>query len=163
MKKTMSIIALFIVLLISVSANTSVHTKVDDDLKLPNSVLFGSDSLTIMLDSLRGSYTVVHFWSAADASSRIKAIELDRFVASAEGRLNLLSINTDDNIRLSREIVRMDGLDEATQYYAGSAKASESIRESGLSSGLPTFLLAPDGTIVEVNPTVENLSHAIGL
>lgn len=159
----MSIIALFIVLLISVSANTSVHTKVAEDLKFPNPEFLGSDSLAIKLDSLRGSYTVVHFWSVADASSRIKAIELDRFVASAEGRLNLLSINTDDNIRLSREIVRMDGLDEATQYYAGSVNASEPILESGLSRGLQTFLLAPDGTIVEVNPTVENLSQAVGL
>ncbi|MDE5801228.1 MAG: hypothetical protein K2H74_09445 [Paramuribaculum sp.] len=162
MKKTMSIIALFIVLLISVSANTSVTTKAVVDPKLPKLELIGRDSLTVELDSLLGSYTVIHFWSAEDAPSRIKAIELDRCVASAEGRLNLLSINTDDNIRLFREIVRMDGLDEATQFYAGSA-ASASLRGCGLGRGLSTILLAPDGTIVEVNPTVENLSQAFGL
>ena len=163
MKKTMSIVALFILLLISVSANTSVSTKAVDNLKLSNRELIGSDSLTMKLDSLCGSYTVVHFWSASDASSRIKAIELDRYVASMEGRVNLLSINTDDNRRLFHEIVRLDGLDEATQFYAGSATASVSFRGCGLDHGLQTFLLAPDGTIVEVNPTLENLSRAIEL
>lgn len=158
----MSIIALFILLLISVSANTSVKSdvKVADDLKLPNMALVASDSLTVQLDSLRGDYTVVHFWSVTDAESRIKAIELDRLVAGTEGSLHLLSINTDDNARLPREIVRIDGMDEATQYYAGSAATSVALRENGLDHGSQTFLLAPDGTIVAVDPSNEALAQA---
>lgn len=159
----MSIIALFIVLLVSISANNTIAQKAAIGLKAPDVTLYGLDSRQIDLASLRGHYCLVHFWSANDAQSRIEAINLDRFAAANEERLNLLSINIDENQRLVREIVRIDGLDEATQFYAGSSATSVMIKKYGLSRGLKTFLIAPDGTIEAVNPTSKTLAEVIDL
>lgn len=159
----MSIIALFIVFLVSVSANPVPEIKPVEGMSVPRLDIIGIDSQKVDLARLSGRYAVVHFWSARDAQSRIKAIELDRLAAASEGQLSLVSVNIDNNERLFREIVRADGLDEATQYFAGSAKTTQIVRGFGLSQGLQTMLIAPDGTILALNPSGKTIAQVIEL
>lgn len=158
----MSIIALFVVFLVSLSANTSWQRNPVDGMKAPYLELVGADSQKVNLAEMQGHYTLVHFWSADDAQSRITANQFDCIAAASERQLNLVSVNIDNNHRLFREIVRLDGLDEATQFYAGSESSAQLVRSYGLSHGLQSFLIAPDGTIVSVNPSAQSLAREFG-
>ena len=66
-------IALFIVLLFSVSANTERVYQAADGFKAPELTLTACDGSTVALSQLRGRYVLVSFWAAYDAESRIAA------------------------------------------------------------------------------------------
>ena len=88
--------------------------------------------------------------------------EYASFVKNGEGKqIHLLSVNTDDNERLFREIVRRDGLDEKTQYRASGTSASDMVSEYGLQGGMQSFLIDPQGRILATNPDVRTIASLI--
>ncbi len=78
----------------------------------------------ISLSDLKGKYVLVNFWDSHNAVSRIAAGEYDRFFRDNKHKnIQLLSVNTDDNLKLFNEIVRNDGLDSLTQFHIRNVKA----------------------------------------
>lgn len=161
MKKAIPVFVVLFAFLLSVSAHTERVFKAADGYKAPAlHVANASDSIS--LEELRGSYVLVNFWSASDAESRVAAGEYEALAKSMAGKqFRVLSVNTDENERLFREIVRRDGLDDRTQYRAIGTSASEMVSEYGLDGGCHSFLVNPEGRIVATDPTANTVTSLI--
>lgn len=158
MKKTMSIIAIFAVLLLTVSANTDRVYNAAEGMKAPSFEVVATDGSTVSSSDLRGRYVIVNFWASGDASSRIAANRYDSYVESVgEEQVCLVSVNIDRNQRLVSEIVRHDGLNGESQFFVQPEKTSELIRKFDMGKGLRSFLIDPEGKIVAVNPSDADL------
>lgn len=157
------IIALFVVLIFTVSSRTDRDVRASRGYEAPElSLMDMSDSSVTDLNELKGSFVLVNFWAASDAESRIAAHGYDRALATAtarpsDERLRLLQVNLDSSVRLFREIVRRDGLNAAQQFYVSAGESAAVKHKFNLDSGLQSYLIDPDGKIVAVNPTPETV------
>lgn len=107
----MTVIVLFAVLLITVSAYTGRVYDAAEGYKAPVFTLAKSDSSEVNLADLRGRYVLVNFWRSNDVESRLSAASYnDAAKQFDEERFCLLSVNLDRSERLFREIVRRDNL-----------------------------------------------------
>ncbi len=161
MKKTMMIIALFVVLIFTVSSRPDRDIRASRGYEAPELSLFSlADSSVIELSDLKGSYVLVNFWAASDAESRIAAHGYDQLTAvespvAGTERLRLLQVNLDRSVRLFREIVRRDQLSEAQQFYVSPANGVDVKHKFNLDSGMQSYLIDPSGKVIAVNPTPE--------
>lgn len=159
MKKTLMIPAIFVVLLLTVSANTDRVYNAAEGIEAPKFEVKASDGTIVKPTDTDGRFVIVNFWASSDAGSRIAANLYDSYVEDAgEDQISLVSINFDDNEKLFREIVRRDGLRDETQYNVADMQRNEIIRRYALESGLKSFLINPEGVIVSVNPTIDQLT-----
>jgi len=163
MKKTIMIIALFAVLLFTVSSRSARDLRASRGFASPELALVNvSDSSEMNLSDLKGRFVLVNFWAAYDAESRIAAHDFDRLAAETDSRqLCLLQINLDPGSRLFREIVRRDRLNEAQQFKVSARQEADVVHAFNLGSGLQSYLIDPDGEIVAVNPTPQAVADAI--
>lgn len=158
MKKAIGYIAFFAVLIFLVSAYSERVVKAEKGYSAPEIEMVSNGSKDIALSSLRGKYVLVNFWDSGSAVSRIAANEYDRFSRSKKkNKFELLSINTDDNKKLFREIVKNDNLDNATQYHIGEVKTKNTRKDYRIEQGFSSYLINPQGKVVAVNPSVTTL------
>ncbi len=155
MKKPMSFIVLFVVLLLSVSAHTERIYEAAEGFKAPEFMIEAGDS-TVSLADHRGRYVLLNFWSSADADSRLATRRYDDMVEdgpAADERLCLLSINFDRSERLFREIMRRDNLEPKAHFHVSSADAGKLAEIYHLGHGYRSYLIDREGRIVSVNPS----------
>ncbi len=158
MKKTLSYIAFFAALILLVSAYSERVIKAEEGYTAPEIEMLANDSVNVSLQNLRGKYVLVNFWDSSNAVSRIAAGEYDRFLhANPAHSFSLLSVNTDENPELFREVVKKDRLDPATQFHISGAKAKNLSANYRLDKGFSSYLINPQGKIVAVNPSVTTL------
>lgn len=165
MKKTMMIIiALFVVLTVTVSSRSDRQYEAVRGFEVPSlSLIRDNDSSAIELSDLRGRYTLVNFWAASDAESRIAAFDYSRMAETVgDERLSLVQVNLDPSVRLFREIVRRDSLKEAQQYKVADASRENLTQVFHLGSGLQSYLIDPDGKIIAVNPSARQVAEIAG-
>lgn len=114
---------------------------------------------TFALDSHKGHYTLVAFWTSKDAQSRITATEYSRWHQQSKNgnAVEYASINLDEDPVLYREIIRQDHLPNRTQFYAGAALAHNLRIVYGISDHYGVILIDPDGRIVAANPEKSTL------
>lgn len=116
----------------------------------------------VNVDSLRGKYVLVNFWDSHNAVSRIAAGEYDRFIRQHRNLpVRLLSVNTDDNRRLYDEIVAHDRLDPATQYHISDTRKGSGAPRYHATEGYASYLIAPSGKVVAVNPSVPTVEEIV--
>ncbi len=162
MKKTISIIVFFAVLLIFVSAHTGRVIDAKKGYSAPIFSVQNADSV-MSVDGAKGKYLLLTFWASSDADSRIRCNEYDNFV-SKQGeneRFCLLSVNFDRSERLFREIVRRDNLNSETQFYVQGDKAAQLRSEYHLEDGYQSFLIDPQGRVVAENPSLTLLTQLL--
>ncbi|MBD5323312.1 MAG: redoxin domain-containing protein [Bacteroides sp.] len=161
MKKTISVIVLFAVLVISVSAYSGRVYEAAEGYKAPLFKVEKSDTLVSLAD-LRGRYVLVNFWASTDAQSRLRANDYDALGDYYPGeRFCHLSVNFDRSERLFREIVRRDNLSAKSQFHVSDGEAARLSGAYHLSEGLNSFLIDPEGKIIEVNPDVRYLKSIL--
>jgi len=159
MKKQPIIYISFIgVIIYMISAYSERVTKMSRDHSAPVIEKVRNDSADISLDNLKGNYVLVNFWDSGSAISRIAAGEYDKFSRNTpDNKFKLLSINTDDNKKLFREIVKNDNLDSSTQFHIEEVKTKNALANYRLKHGYSSYLINPQGKIVAVNPSVPTL------
>lgn len=152
MKKTMSIIALFTVVLVSLSAHTERVFEAAEGYNAPLFTLTkGDNQPKVSLADMKGQYVIVNFWSSLDPESRMNAGMYDRL--AREQRLSLISVNFDRNEGLFREIAGRDGLNEDSQWHVEGDVARQLVNDYDLVDGnMRSFLIDPQGRVVAVNP-----------
>lgn len=136
----------------------------------PKVEIYNQDS-RISLDDHRGKYVMLSFWSAADARSRLKTIELYDLVNQTnkavnngkEPNIEFMAVNFDRSERLFREVVNRENLDISSQHYARGGQADAIRRDYGLEKGYKSFLIDPTGHIVAVNPDRNTLTKHLSL
>lgn len=159
----MSVIVLFVVLLISVSAYSERIYEAAEGYKAPDFTIENSDT-SVSLADLKGRYVLVSFWSSSDAESRLATRDYDTFAKSMpEERFCLLSVNFDRSERLFREIVRRDNLSTETQYHVQGENASTIMEDYHLTQGFRSFLVDPQGRIIAGNPSSETLTRLVNI
>lgn len=157
MKKSISYIAFFGVLILMISAYSERVVKAEKGYTAPEIEMVNDGETNISLDKLRGKYVLVNFWDSNSAISRIAAGEYDRFLKESPSKFKLLSINTDDNKKLFKEIVKNDNLDISTQFHIDDVKTRNTKNDYRLEQGFSSYLINPEGKIVAVNPSVTTL------
>lgn len=161
MKKTMTVIALFAVLLITVSAHTGRVYEAADGYKAPAFTLSKSDS-TLSLADLKGRYVLLTFWASNDASSRVSAGNYNSFAEQAnEEQFCLVSVNMDNNETLYNEIVRRDNLNAKSQFHVQGDEASRLKEEYRLKNGFNSYLIDPTGQVIATNPSELTLTQVL--
>lgn len=163
----MMFIAIFAVVLISLSAHSGREFEAAEGYNAPLFSLTdttGDSARVVSLADMKGQFVLVHFWDSCNPSSRINAIEYDRFAArcGSEQQFVLLSVNLDDNEALYREIIKSDKLNEETQFHVAGTDALRLIDAYNLQQGMNSFLLSPEGRVIAVNPVVQQLKSLIG-
>lgn len=157
----MFIIALFAVLLVSMSAHTERVYEAADGFKAPDITVENSYS-ALSLSDLKGKYVLVTFWASSNAQSRISAARYNDFSKSQdEERFCLLSVNFDRSERLFREIVRRDNLSAKSQFYVSGNNAETIFEDYHLYNGFQSFLIDPQGKIVATNPSNSTLQKFV--
>ncbi|PWB09152.1 thioredoxin-like domain-containing protein [Paramuribaculum intestinale] len=158
MKKTMKVIVLFAVLVISVSAYSERVFEAAEGYNAPSMTIENSDT-TLSLADMKGRYVIVTFWSSADADSRLRAYRYDEAAKLLpQERFCLLSVNFDRSERLFREIVRRDNLSAENHIHVDGSQANRIIHDYRLTEGFKSLLIDPKGRIVAMNPSIETLT-----
>lgn len=158
MKKTLSYIAFFAAVVLLISAYSERVVKAEKGYTAPEIEMLANDSVNVSLHNLRGNYVLVNFWDSSNAVSRIAAGEYDRFLhANPPHSFSLLSVNTDENPEIFREVVKKDNLDPLTQFHISQTKAKNLSSNYRLDKGFSSYLIDPQGKIVAVNPSVTTL------
>lgn len=157
MKKQLSLISLFVVLIITLSANNRQAQALSVGDTAPGFELKNSDS-TLSLESLKGKYALVSIWSSTDPASRIAIGDYDRLSAR---NLIVISVNSDRNPKLFKEIVRRDGLENA-KHFALAGQSPEFREKFSPTGAAQTYLIDPEGEIAAINPTVAELNSILG-
>lgn len=167
MKKTFGIISLFVVIVLSLSAHTARVVDAVPGQKAPE-ITFHTNELdnrprTFSIGDLTNEgYVLINFWETADAASRVCAGEYDRKVRELpQGILTLISLNFDENEPLFREVVKLDGLNEAQQYRLQGDSAHVVSTLYHLEQGYRAVLINPQGKIVAVDPSPEALESLV--
>lgn len=167
MKKLFALIAGFAILVLSTSAFVDKRQEAVLGEKAPALVVNRADS-AISLESLKGNWVILSFWSAADAQSRMMQNDVAAYARTivdpvkADG-LEIVSVNFDRSARLMEEIVRIDNLDANTQFHIEDADEANSLRQAyRMNEGLRTFVINPKGELVAVDPTFADLQAIIG-
>lgn len=157
----MLIIALFAVLLVSMSAHTERVFEATDGFSAPD-ITVENRHQSVSLSELRGKYVLVSFWASSNAQSRILASQYDAFARNInEERFCLLSINLDRSERLFREIVRRDNLSAESQFFVSGNDAAAISDTYHLSGGYQSFLIDPQGKILATNPSNSTLEKFV--
>ena len=157
----MFIIAIFAVILVSMSAHTERVYEAADGFNAPDLTVDNSHS-ALSLSDLKGKYVLVTFWASSNAQSRISAARYDDFSKSLdEERFCLLSVNFDRSERLFREIVRRDNLSAKSQFYVSGSNAETIFENYHLGNGFQSFLINPQGKIVATNPSNDTLKKIV--
>jgi len=167
MKKLLAFIASFAIMLVVSSSFVDKRREAVLGETAPSLVLGNGDSV-LSLASLQGSWVILSFWSAADARSRMMQNQVAAYIRSREvpaqaNGVEVVSVNFDHSERLMREIVRLDNLDENSQFHVDNGRDASVLRQSyRMNEGLRTFLINPAGEIVAADPTVADLHKHIG-
>ena len=108
------------------------------------------------------SYTLVNFWAAYDADSRVRNIALWNKVKDWDStRIKVYSVSMDEKFSVFTETLKTDGLESANQWYDGKGKSSLLYKTYGLKKGLRNFLIDGQGVIVGVDLTPEAVSRIV--
>ena len=165
MKRTIFGIVGFFALLLASSAFTQRVTAPAVGYMAPALSVGNDDSEdAASLSALRGSYVILSFWNSSQADSRLAMNQYQhwfdsRLSSSAEQKIAMIGVNLDSNARMFEEIVKRDRLDRANQYNLVGEKAALVVENFQLSDKVKSFLIDPEGRIIAVNPTPDQLSE----
>ncbi len=157
MKKTLILFVGIVLLFILASAGSGNYYGVEVGEQAPNfEVSNGVNS--VQLQSLRGKYVVVTFWSSADADSRIANMRYDRVAKSKQSTiLEHVALNFDESPLLWSEICKLDGLNARSQFYAHNEAGAKLMKAWNQNQGFTSLLIDPHGVVVALNPSEKML------
>jgi hypothetical protein len=109
-----------------------------------------------------GSYTLLHFWAAYDAGSRMLNVQLwNRLMQEDLSGVKMISVSLDEPESIFTETVKADRLEATNQVHEMLGEHSEVYKKYGLKKGLRNFLIDNKGVIVATNITPQKLSKFI--
>lgn len=105
-----------------------------------------------------GRYTLLCFWAAYDAESRVRNVRLWNEVNKMSSeRVAMYSVSFDEKESVFAETVRTDGLSDTKQIYVGLGEGSELYQKFCLRKGLTSYLIDASGVVVAADVTPDKL------
>jgi len=97
-------------------------------------------------------YTLVNFWAAYDAKSRMNNVQLWNKMNELDStKIVLYSVSMDETQSVFEETLKMDKLEMKNQFFEGKGKKSSVYKKYGLKSGFRNFLIDEQGVIIAVD------------
>lgn len=126
-------------------------------------MVLGEGDDAISLESLKGKWVVLSFWSAADAESRLGRNQIEAFFrgpgAGAADDVEVVSVNFDRSSQLMNEIIKHDNL-MGQHHHVASPETMDALRSAfRMDNGLRSFVIDPEGKLVAADPTPSDLSR----
>jgi len=107
-----------------------------------------------------GSYTLLQFWAAYDAKSRMQNVQLwNKLKQDGLLQVKMISVSMDEPQSVFVETVKADKLDMTTQFNEKLGRHSEVYKTYGLKKGLRNFLIDDKGIIVATDVVPDKLSE----
>lgn len=126
----------------------------------PSIEFLEKDGQSIRFQNQAGRYTLIHFWAAYDAESRMHNVLLANKVATmGSDKVRLCAISLDERESVFSETIKIDQLDHSSQYYMDEAVASKVSKKYHLNKGLRNFLIDDHGVIVATNVDADQLEQ----
>lgn len=109
-----------------------------------------------------GRYTLLNFWAAYDAESRVRNVRLSNEVNKlGPDKIEMYSVSLDKVESVFAETVKTDKLEGTTQLYDGLGEKSELYKKFGLKKGFRNFLINDKGVIIAANITPDKLANVL--
>ena len=109
-----------------------------------------------------GRYTLLNFWAAYDAESRVRNVQLTNEVNKLGlDKISMCSISMDEKESIFTETVKIDKLDFTTQFHDRLGKKSEVYKKYHLQKGFKNFLIDDKGVIIAANVTPDRLTEVL--
>lgn len=109
-----------------------------------------------------GRYTLLNFWAAYDAESRVRNVQLmNEINKSGSDKVVFRSFSLDEKESIFTETVKIDRIDETTQFYAAPAIAADLYEKYHLEKGFTSFLIDDKGVIVASNVNSDSLTEVL--
>lgn len=156
MSKSLFTIATLAILLVFTSAYYTTPADGRVGYQAP-SLTVDNQAGSISLSQLRGKYVVVSFWSSAQPESRISNLQLDR--ATSLRGIHHMSVNMDESEALYHQLVNVDRLHSQWLSHCDSASQDQLRRTWRQEREYCSFLIDPEGRIIQKNPTAQDLAH----
>lgn len=162
MKKLCIIITCICALMLGASAFVDNRREVAIGNDVPTLVL-GEGDEAFSLESLKGKWVILSFWSAADAESRLGRNQIEAFFrgpgADAATDVEVVSVNFDRSSQLMNEIIKHDNL-LGEHHHVASSETMDALRSAfRMENGLRSFVINPEGKLVAADPTPKDLSR----
>ena len=120
--------------------------------------LQGNDDITFPNGS--GCYTLLHFWAAYDAGSRMQNVQLwNKLNKENLSGVKMVSVSLDEPESIFTETIKADALEMTNQVREMLGEHSVVYKKYGLKKGLRNFLIDDKGVIIATNITPEKLSE----
>ena len=155
MSKSLFTIATLAILLVFTSAYYTTPADGRVGYQAP-SLTLTNDGETQPLSQLRGEYVVVTFSASTQPESRIANMTLDR--AAHQHGLKHVSINMDESEALYQQLITVDQLHSQWQSHCDLASQDKLRRTWRQESEYCSFLINPEGQIVQKDPTPQDLA-----
>lgn len=121
-----------------------------------------SSSKAVGLDSLKGKYVVLNFWSLTDPESRIANKRLADLTSTLpSSQIEFVSICTDNDTTLQTEIMESDGISNLTYSMSATDFTPDVIDDYQTATGHRSFLIDPFGNLKAVSPSEEEITQVI--
>ena len=156
MSKSLFTIATLAILLVFTSAYYTTPADGRVGFQAP-SLTADTETGTMSLSQLRGSYVVVTFWSSAQPESRIDNMQQAR-IARLNG-MKHVSVNMDESEAMYRQLIAVDQLHSQWQWHCDSAAQDKLRRTWRQGSEYCSFLVDPEGRIIQKDPTPQDLAQ----
>ncbi|MDR0748820.1 MAG: thioredoxin family protein [Tannerellaceae bacterium] len=109
-----------------------------------------------------GRYTLLNFWAAYNAESRVRNIRLANEVSKLNPeKISFCSISLDEKESIFSETVRIDKLNETTQFHAGQSRKSVLYKRYNLKRGFKNYLINDEGVIIATDITPDELINVL--
>lgn len=102
------------------------------------------------LDSLKGEYYVINFWSASDPQSRINNKILSNSKQVNGRDVKVVSVCVDDDRLLAEEILKADNISDDVIKLSGSDLMADVLRDYQVETGCRSFLIDPYGNLESI-------------
>ncbi|MGL4411688.1 MAG: peroxiredoxin family protein [Bacteroidales bacterium] len=160
MRKTRIIFALLGVLLFTtsfVSKDTQPGIALSPGSRFPELLLTNVDSLSRSSIDFRGNYTLVQFWGAYQAASRVDNVRLSNAISRNGLSVEFVSVCMDPIRSIGVESARIDGISKDQLFYPLDDQRSKMLTDFALKERLTNYLIDPHGVIVAKNITKRDL------
>ncbi len=112
--------------------------------------------------SLKGKYSLLQLWAAYDAASRADNVLLSNKLNQLHREdIQMISISFDEKKSVFEETIKTDRLNPAFQFNIPAGKQSQVFKDYRLSEGFKNILVNPQGVIVAVNVTPDELESVL--
>jgi hypothetical protein len=129
----------------------------------PGIMLLGTGAADITFSNNLGNYTLLHFWAAYDAESRMRNVQLWNKLNHGDisSQVKMVSVSMDKFASVFAETVKADKLEGTVQLHEELGERSEAYRKYGLKKGLRNFLIDDKGVIIATDLTPGRLSEVV--